>query len=226
MWKSIDSILNQTFQNFELIIIDNHSTDKTIDIIDSFKDERISVITQSKGDLASALNEGLANASGNFIARQDADDYSSINRFSIQIEYLKRDSSINLVGSYFHSIDTDGIVLKEHKPPQAHEEIISRLLHHMVFAGPSILGRRDFFNELDGYDDHFDGYLGEDYDFVVRASEKGRLATVPRFLYHYRTNNPDSMCGKVNYNYEPYQKMVQKRAIGRGNKHFLKTYGG
>jgi glycosyltransferase involved in cell wall biosynthesis len=154
-----------------------------MDIIDSFKDERIKIITQSKGSLASALNEGLAKASGNYIVRQDSDDYSAINRFSILTKFLINNPNVDLIGSYFYSIDMNNIVLKEHKPPLEHDNLVDKLLRYMIFAGPSIFGRKSFFNEVGGYDEFFDGYLGEDYDFVVRASEMGKLATVPNFLY-------------------------------------------
>lgn len=223
--ESISSIVGQEFQNFELIIVDNHSDDKTVNIVHSIADSRIILLKQSGGQLASALNEGIARASGEFIARQDGDDISSPQRFFSQIRFLMENPDVDLVGCRFWSIDTEGRIVKGHRPPKTHEKICDKLLHHMAFAGPSILARRNLFKKLKGYDTRFDGLLGEDYDLVVRASENGELATVPEYLYYYRTGNPNSMCGRADYDYEPYQRIVRERAIARGNSRFVEAYG-
>ena len=87
--KAIDSILNQTFDNFEYIIINDGSTDNTLNIIKSYKDKRIKIINNSKNlGISRSLNKGIRQAKGEYIARHDSDDISDLNRFKLQLEYL------------------------------------------------------------------------------------------------------------------------------------------
>ena len=94
--ESIESILRQTYKNFEFIIINDGSTDSSAEIIDTFaaSDDRIVVIHQTNSGLTRSLNAGIKNARGEYIARQDADDESFPHRFTRQMEYLKRDITL------------------------------------------------------------------------------------------------------------------------------------
>ena len=104
--RSIKSVLNQTFNNFEYIIINDGSTDDSQKIIESYKDSRIKLINYSKNmGISFALNNGLNVAEGNYIARQDQDDVSFPDRFMLQIEFLENNNNIDLVDTNFIFID-------------------------------------------------------------------------------------------------------------------------
>ena len=95
--RSIKSILNQTFTNFELIIVDNGSTDQTKNIILEFNDERIIYLELPHANLVAALNHGIFNSKGKYIARMDADDFSHEIRLQVQVDYLEQNNDIDLV---------------------------------------------------------------------------------------------------------------------------------
>ena len=111
--KSIKSILNQTFNNFEYIIINDGSTDDSLKIIESYKDRRMKIISYSKNmGITFALNNGLNVAKGDYIARQDQDDISCPDRFMLQIEYLEN-NDVDLVDTNFIFIDENDKYLQD-----------------------------------------------------------------------------------------------------------------
>src|SRR3954451_15211482 len=99
IWAAIHSLLNQTFEDFEILIINDGSTDKTPDIIRSFKDDRIVVINQQNGGIAKALNKGLIHAKGQYVARFDADDVCTAYRLAEQVKFLDENREYAVVGS-------------------------------------------------------------------------------------------------------------------------------
>ena len=127
--KAVNSILNQTFNNFEFIIINDGSTDNSLTILKSFNDKRINIInnTENKG-ITFALNKGLKSAKGKYIARQDQDDISDPNRFLLQIEYLEK-HNIDLVDTNFIFIDENDHYIQDYekryfKPDETFEPFI------------------------------------------------------------------------------------------------------
>jgi glycosyltransferase involved in cell wall biosynthesis len=219
---SLRSILNQTYANLELIVVENRSTDQTPALIDELEDERIVHITQPTGDLVSALNAGLAVARGVFIVRQDADDLSHPRRIELQVDHLRRRPEVGLVGCDFTIMDLGGSELRRVVTPRTYEEICEVARRKTPFAGASIAARSKIFASLGGYDPYFDGRLGEDYDFILRALEICPAETVPEPLYFYRYNNPLSMCGLANYEYGPSLQLVRERAVRRSSPFFRK----
>jgi glycosyltransferase involved in cell wall biosynthesis len=105
---SIDSIINQTFTDFEFIIIDDGSNDKSSDIIKSIKDPRIIFRSRKNKGQTESLNEGIRIAKGIYIARQDADDISTKNRLKLQIELMETDKNIGLLGTNYEIVYPDG----------------------------------------------------------------------------------------------------------------------
>ena len=105
---AIDSILGQTFSNFEFIIINDGSTDGSLKIIKSYKDSRIHLISRPNKGLAPSLNEGLTRAKGQYIARMDADDISLPKRLAQQVDFLDQNPTVGLVGSNYIIIDDSG----------------------------------------------------------------------------------------------------------------------
>src|SRR5690625_6791695 len=112
--ESIQSILNQTFQDFELIIVDDGSTDKTFEIASSFNDPRVKLYKQQNSGPAAARNKALSLAKGKYIALQDADDRSKPERLEKQYDFLENNLDYIAVGTDADYIDKDGFFIYEH----------------------------------------------------------------------------------------------------------------
>ena len=125
---AIQSILNQTFKEFELIIVDDGSTDNSLNIIRSFEsaDSRIKVISKLNEGLAKSLNAAISASQGDFIARMDADDISYKNRLEKQYEYMQKNKSIDLCGCSMDIIDEHGNVTSEKIQISNPDEILKR----------------------------------------------------------------------------------------------------
>lgn len=182
--EAIDSILNQTYTNFELLIIDDASTDKTVELIKKCLDVRINLIQKpvNKG-LTDSLNHGLKIAKGKYIARMDGDDISLPERFAKQILFLEENQEVILCGSWFSIIGSDRIV----KVPEHHNEIKLAFLKGNCIAHPSVMMRKQ---SLDAFQVIYDVYKepAEDYDLWVRLMLKGKLHNLQEVLLDYRTH--------------------------------------
>lgn len=181
--KSIDSILNQTFKDFEFIIIDDGSTDKTLKTIKKYKDPRIILIQNkiNKG-IVYSLNKGIKLAKGKYIARMDADDISVKTRFSKQINFLENNPNISILGSWIKNFGNGNNTWKTLKE---HEEIRSRMLFESSIAHPSVIFRKDdLLKNNFKYDKSF--VHAEDFALWVKASEKVKVSNYQQILLKYR----------------------------------------
>ncbi len=181
--RSIESILSQTFDDFELIILNDGSTDETSDLLNSYaqKDPRIIVVHNLENlGLITTLNKGLEIARGTFIARQDADNYSLPTRLAQQVCYLKQHPHIGLVSARVFIVNdheqtiSDNIYPSVFLPPAL---IPWELLFYTYFAHDTIMARRDLLLEAGGY--RLDGVYAEDYDLWFRLSQITQLAILP-----------------------------------------------
>lgn len=184
--EAIESILNQTYKDFEFIIINDGSTDKSLDIIEKYKkeDERIIVISRENKGLIATLNEGIEKAKGKYIARMDQDDISLSNRFEEQLKIMENDKEIVVCGSW---INVFGENRKEKisKYFQYDKEIKANLIMSCCFAHPSVMMRRDAF--LDNniwYDENFKN--AEDYHLWTQLARVGKFYNIPKVLLNYR----------------------------------------
>ncbi len=185
VYDALKSVLDQTYTNFECIIIDDCSTDKTVNIIKSFNDERIQLIIKSKNSgYTNSLNQGLTIANGKYIARMDGDDISLPNRFEKQVEVLESNSDIVVCGSIFQIIDSETII----KAPEHHEAIKTELLKESCIGHPTSMIRKSI---LDKYTIRYDTSYepAEDYDLWVRLSQKGKLYNIQEVLFKYRVHD-------------------------------------
>lgn len=184
---AIRSVLSQTFRDFELIVMDDGSTDRTANILHQFQreDGRIRVYNQPHAGLVATLNRGISLATGEYIARMDADDVSKPDRFAIQVEYLDRHQDIGICGSW---IETFGNGVSEVvKYPNDDASIRCQLLFSSALAHPSTMLRRSMLLRHGlQYDEQ--AVNAEDYDLWVRASKSTRLANVPAVLLRYRVH--------------------------------------
>jgi glycosyltransferase involved in cell wall biosynthesis len=109
--EAVESVLNQSFKDFEFIIINDGSTDRTREILTSYTDERIRLFDQENRGLTISLNRGLSLAKGSYIARMDGDDISDPERFAEEVRFLEQNEKIGLIGTYAHRIDEQGRIV-------------------------------------------------------------------------------------------------------------------
>lgn len=181
---TIQSILNQTFNNLEILIIDDFSTDNSIKIIRQIKDRRIRIIQNKKNlGISDSLNKGLDSALGDFIARMDADDIAMPQRIERQLKYFDAHPEIDILGTGFKTFG-NGMSRKVFLPV-THEEIMLALAIENVFAHPTVMLKKEKLMNLDlRYRRDFDG--AEDYDLWTRAAKILRTANLPEILLRYR----------------------------------------
>lgn len=183
--EALRSILTQTVQDFEIILFDDGSTDRTVDIIMELHDERIH-IHQNKQNLGLTrnLNLALEMASGKYIARMDGDDISMPNRFERQIEYLKAHSDMILISCQTKTFGDETLISKVEENP---EKLKCMMLIHPVLAHPGFMARKELFEEYKfRYDESF--RQAQDYELIARVTRKFRIGICPHVLLKYRTH--------------------------------------
>jgi len=185
--EAIESILNQTLDDFEFLITDDGSTDRSLKILQRYaaEDSRIKLITRPNTGFVVALNELLALAQGEFIARMDADDVALPQRFAQQVALLRREPMVVCVGGAQDKIDEAGRVLIHHEDP-LHDTEIQRmaLCGKVPINHPSAMMRRKAILQVGGYDAAL--YPAEDLDLWLRLGEIGKLANLPETVLKYR----------------------------------------
>lgn len=188
--EAIQSVLNQSFTDFELIIINDGSTDNSLDIIKSFPDSRIIVIDQlNKGALAAVLS-GTAVCKGEFIARMDHDDISLNNRFEKQINFLRKNPDVSLVSGAIIYIDERGNELSRSFPLTSFYAIKKYLNNYgSVIVHPAVMMRRRDFEAVGGYSKG-SGDRFHDYHLWVKFIRKGyKIMNESRVVLKYRLLN-------------------------------------
>lgn len=192
---AIDSILNQTLTAFELIIVDDCSTDKTIEIVSNYKDERINFIQKKiKSGLVASLNMGINLSRGKYIARMDGDDISHLTRLEKQVNYLDQHSKIDLCGTAYQLIDSQTIV----SFPICHDDIKIGMLEYCPLAHPTVMLKKSFIDNNNlRYLNEFE--CAEDYELWTRCVSLGKINNMPDVLLSYRHhNNQFSITNKKN----------------------------
>ena len=187
--EAIESVLNQTFEDYELIIVNDGSTDRTEDIILDYQkmDPRIIYLKNEENlRICRTLNRGLEAARGDYIARMDADDWSYPARLEKQLDYMRNNPDVVLVGSFIHVADGDMNVLNTRSYPLTDREIRSTLLKYSTFAHPVVMYKRQEALKCGKYDPSL--YDSEDYDFYFRIGRHGKFANLPETLLKLRTH--------------------------------------
>jgi glycosyltransferase involved in cell wall biosynthesis len=185
--QSINSVLTQTFTDFEFLIIDDGSIDKSFEIMQSFKkkDLRIRVFKKSNSGLTDSLNYGLKKAKGNWIARIDSDDLCRSNRLKKQIELAHKDKSIILIGSGLQLIDENGAHGKTYFYPESSDKLKRQIYEGRgFFPHSSAFIRADKLNMVGGYRSRFK--RSQDQDLWLRLSEIGPIACIKEPLVFIR----------------------------------------
>lgn len=191
---AINSILNQTYQNFELLIADDASTDRTREIIDACKDGRIKRFHNSfnQGYLR-ASNKLFKECKGDFITFQDADDYSDKDRLQKLSAALNSNPQIAVVGSNISKVDVNGKKFWDSDFPTDHDTILRNYLEHkVVFTGSALMLRRSVIDSIGIYNEYFNRLGSEDVYWYSLILEKFKVANLKDVLYFYRAN-PNSV---------------------------------
>ena len=187
--EAVESILNQTFGDFEFIIIDDGSADRSLGILRGYeaRDPRVRVISRPNTGIVTAANEGMGAARGRYIARMDADDRAVPERFAKQVAYLDARPDCVLVGSRVMIMDPYGSPAAESGHALDHEAIEAELLTvrgGWALVQPSVMMRTEAVREVGGYRGRHN--VSEDHDLFVRLAEIGRVANLPDVLLWYR----------------------------------------
>lgn len=184
---AIESILNQTFKDFELIIVNDASTDNTLDILKEYakRDKRI-VIVNNKENLyiAGALNEGIKEAQADIIARMDADDISYPQRFQLQYDLISTNENMGVVGCNIEIINEEGNIVDRRKYPTTSKELKKVILRYSPFAHPATMFRKKCWEEFGGYDGKWSP--SEDLDLWFKIGSKYDFGSVSSYLFCYR----------------------------------------
>lgn len=192
---AIDSILSQTYSDFEFIIINDGSTDETAKIILEYNDNRIIFINNQENiGYTPILNQGIKIAKGEYIARMDSDDISLPDRLKKQIEFLDKNQNIGICGTWYK---TFGYEENEIKWSLTHNEIKINLLFQNVLGHPTVMFRKNLFKEYNL--EYNTSYMpAEDYELWSRATEYFEFANIPEFLFLYRTHESNISQTKKN----------------------------
>lgn len=186
--KSIQSILDQTYPYFEFIIVNDGSTDSTLQIVRSFSDPRIVVIDKPNTGLPDSLNKGIECAKYDWIARMDGDDIAMPNRFERQINYIKKESAI--IGGQFISINEDGNAIsgKISRKPLTYAKCKFALLFGMSpLAHPTVLIKKELLVQYGGYDVNF--RASQDLELWCRLVSFANMVNISDPILFYRQHN-------------------------------------
>lgn len=206
--EAIESILSQTFSDFEFIIINDGSIDATKGIIFSYQDKRISYIeNRTNIGLTKSLNLGLKMASGRYIARMDADDISLLDRFEIQFNFLETNKDIALVGGWIEWLypeNTKIIPKEKYWRSFADSDFLKYLLlFSNQVAHSTVMFRKDIIKDVGGYDENYQS--AQDYEFNSRIIKKYKITNIQKVLVKYRIHkdsislNPENRKKQADY---------------------------
>jgi GT2 family glycosyltransferase len=210
--EAVESVLAQTHADFELIAVDDGSTDSSLEILRRFalRDRRIRVISRPNTGIVGALTDAVALATGPLLARLDSDDIAAPDRLERQVAYLEANPDCVALGSGAWVIDSQGAVVDLIVPPASHAGIEAELLkgNGASLLHPSAVFRRDAFERIGGYDPSF--CRAEDIDLYFRLLPEGRLANLLEPLIRYRQHTHST-----NYTVRAEQKRLLRSILYR-----------
>ncbi|RLG25472.1 hypothetical protein DRN85_05850 [Methanosarcinales archaeon] len=207
--ESIESILNQSFTDFEFIVVDDGSTDNSPELIKGYEDARIRVISNEENiGLTESLNEAIKAASGEYIARQDADDVSLQNRFEEQLKYLDNHPNVALLGTSVYLVDENGEMMGKRIASPSPKKSLFRCNR---FYHGSLMFRKSTTNELGAYNPLFK--YSQDYELILRISQKYDVRNLKSPLYKMRFHSSSISSTKIEEQ-QIYAVMAQKFVKG------------
>ena len=185
---AVRSILTQTFEDFELIVVDDGSTDGTLAVLQRLAagDPRVTVVSRANTGIVDALNEAICMSRGEFLARMDADDVALPQRFERQLAYFRENPECVVVGTFVETIDPYGSVLDRLTHEIDHGGIDRELMNGRGFAmvHPTVMMRAEAVRQVGRYRKQWEH--SEDLDLFLRLGEIGKLHNLPEYLLQYR----------------------------------------
>ena len=183
--EAVRSVLEQTMDDLELIVVNDGSTDSTRHVLRRFEDDqRVQIIDQENTGCSAARNRGAAASKGRYIAIVDADDVCWSEKLERQVELFRREPGLAVVGTQARMIDQEGRHLGVLRTPTGHDAIAEGMRRSMQFCHPTVLIRGDVYRELGGYEESYP--TSEDYEFLRRIIDGYRAANVDDVLYDLR----------------------------------------
>jgi glycosyltransferase involved in cell wall biosynthesis len=225
--ESIESILKQSFGDFELILINDGSNDDSEKEILSFEDSRIRYyLNETNLGLIKTLNKGIAQARGKYVARMDADDICAPNRFEKQFNYLEQHYDVVICGSWAKIIDEFGVVTGRIKRIDTNALIRANMLFTTPFVHPTVMIRKEVL-EKNQYNE--DAKHCEDLELWVRLSKEPtyKFHNLPEFLLNYRIHSSNVSVINTDYQTEKRQQLIRpyiEKLMGQVTNDELKTH--
>ena len=184
--RAVGSILEQRFSDFELLIIDDGSSDGTVSQISEFTDERIRLVQRTdETGVVSARNEGLRRSSGRYVAVHDGDDWSHPDRLRTQVAYLEKNPEVVAVGTGAYLVDETGTIQARRRVRESPSRTDNET--HTEFVHGSVMMRRDVLKRIGRYDEWF--ALAEDYDLWLRLANECAVRNIDEPLYYFRQHD-------------------------------------
>lgn len=188
--ESMDSVLGQSWRDFEFVIVDDGSTDGSTEMLQDYagRDARIRLLrNDARRNLPTSLNLGLRACRAPWIARIDADDVALVDRLAVQLDYLQRHPDVGVLGSSCRHIDAGGRFLGSTRHPDDDARIRLFMAFWCCMVHPTTMFRRDLAERVGGYDTEL--WTGQDYDFWARLLAHTRMANLPTDLILYRVHD-------------------------------------
>ena len=216
--KSIESILNQTFTDFEFIIINDGSTDRSKDILESIDDPRLTYIDQTNSGLPFSLNKAIDQSNGSFIARMDSDDISHLDRLQKQFNYLSVNKEVDLVGSCIRVMNEKGEIIGSKSVPLESSVIQESINYACNVMHPTYFFRREIHKNSGGYRNQF--IYAQDYDFLLRIRDLGHgIGNIDEELLDYRVYDSSNHFKQFNQiRFSRLAKKLHKERIVNGSE--------
>ncbi|MBC7766807.1 glycosyltransferase [Arenimonas sp.] len=221
--QAIDSVLSQTFQDWELLIVDDCSTDNTKKIISTYSDDRIRYIQNPENlGITENRNKALSLSTGEYVAVLDSDDYwIDTNKLSLQNDFLDQNNNYALIGSNMIIVDEQGKTIKKVTYPYVNFLIKNLLLMKNLFCHSSVLYRKQEILNLGGYDVTLP--IWEDYDMWLKIGLKYKLANLSQYTTAYRKHTNQSNSIKIKIGKDTQKFIIEKYKKSYLGYNFSKT---
>jgi glycosyltransferase involved in cell wall biosynthesis len=207
--ETITSVLNQTFSNFELLVINDGSTDRTLELLSTVQDPRLKIFSYPNGGVSVARNRGITQASGEFIAVLDADDLWTVDKLELQLAALQEHPEAGLAYSWAYYMDEQGKSIQPSEPVYFEGNVYAQLLvNDFVVSCSNCLMRRQTIDSVGEFDQEVAG--AADWDYWLRVALQWPFVVVPKHQVYYRVS-----AGSMQSNVE-FMERCNLRVIEKG----------